>query len=131
MRTVLWGRGRASAGTAFERVNALLVEALPELREAAQQAFHDARPAEPGPHTLCDEALNPYIVDPLDSIRINQEALNRVFAFVERLSGSPDKKVRDVVTDTILAALEGEPRLERARPYMGPATRHLLKTVQR
>jgi hypothetical protein len=127
----LWGRGRTSADVAYEQANSMLVEALPELGAAVQQALHDARPEEPGPHTLYDEALNPYIARLLDKTQETEEALTRVFAFVERLSESTDKNVREVVTDTILAALEREPRLARARPYMGPATRRLLKKVQR
>ena len=130
MTNRLWGKRRASADTAYEQANSLLIQALPELGAAVQQALHDARPEEPGPHTLYDEALNPCIAKLLDAHQETEERLTRVFGFIERLSASTDKNVREIVTDTILAALEGEPRLALARRYMGPATRRLLKRAQ-
>lgn len=66
----------------------------------------------------------------LDGQVESDETLKRIFDFIEHLSASGDKQVREIVTDTILAALEGESRLVLARRYMGPATRRPLKKAQ-
>ncbi|MBY0497627.1 MAG: hypothetical protein K2Y23_25760 [Cyanobacteria bacterium] len=118
------------ADVAYQHTNAALRESLPELEEAVVRAYEYAEPEAPGPHTLYDEALNPYVNKLLDANVETDEALKRVFAFVERLSSSTDKNVRDVVIATILPNLIGEPRLTLARRYMGPATRRLLRKAQ-
>ena len=126
-----WFLKRRLDGVIYEDANAALRESLPELEEPIARAYEYAEPDVPGPHTLYDETLNPYINMLLDAERENEEALKRVFAFIERLSASMDKNVRDIVIATILVNLIGEPRLDFARRYMGPATRQLLKTAQR
>jgi hypothetical protein len=115
---------------AYELANSALRESLPELEEAVVRAYEYAEPEAPGPHTLYDETLNPYINKLLDANRETDEALKRVFGFIERLSASSDKNVRDIVIATILVNLVGEPRLGLAQRYMGPATRRLLKKAQ-
>lgn len=115
---------------AYEHANAALRESLPELEEAVVRAYEYAEPEPPGPHTLYDEALNPYINKLLDASLETDETLERVFAFIERLSSSTDKNIQDVVIATILPNLIGEPRLALARRYMGPATRRLLRKAQ-
>jgi hypothetical protein len=129
MKNWLWPRRHAS-DVAYEQANAVLAECLPELAEAVRLELRDGRPVRPGPHTLYDEVLNPYVNKLLDARIETDEALKRVFAFIERLSSSTDKNVRDVVIATILPNLIGEPRLDVARRYMGPATRRLLRTAQ-
>ena len=115
---------------AYEQANAALRGSLPELEEAVVRAYEYAEPDVPGPHTLYDEALNPYINRLLDAELETDEALKRVFGFIEHLSASTDKNVRDIVIATILVNLIGEPRLALAHRYMGPATRRLLKKAQ-
>jgi hypothetical protein len=122
--------GRRHDEVAYQQANAALRESLPELEDAVVRAYEDARPAAPGPHTLYDETLNPYINRLLDAERGTEEALKRAFGFVERLSASTDENVRDIVIATVLVNLIGEPRLALAERYMGPATRRLLKKAQ-
>ncbi len=125
-----WLKNR-HADLAHEDANAELRESLPELKEAVALAYEYAAPEAPGPHTLYDETLNPYVNKLLDASLETDDALERVFAFIERLSSSTDKNTQDVVIATILPNLIGEPRLVLARRYMGPATRRLLKKAQR
>ena len=115
---------------AYEHANAALRRSLPELEEAVVRAYEYAQPGAPGPHTLYDETLNPYINRLLDADLEPEEALKRVFGFIERLSASTDKDVRDIVIATILVNLVGEPRLALAQRYMGPATKHLLRKAR-
>jgi hypothetical protein len=128
---VKWWLKSRHADIAFEDINAALRESVPELKDAVAGTYEYAAPEDPGPHTLYDEALNPRINRLLDAGTESDEALERVFAFIERLSSSTDKNVRDVVLATVLPNLIGEPRLVLARRYMGPATRRLLKQAQR
>ena len=114
----------------YEQANAALRESLPELEEAVVRAYDYADPEVPGPHTLYDETLNPYINKLLDADLEPEEALKRVFGFIERLSKSTDENVRDIVIATILVNLVGEAKLPRAQRHMGPATRRLLKMAQ-
>jgi hypothetical protein len=123
-------RYRTSSDVAYDTANAALGEALPELKDAVTRLYAYATVESPGPHWLYDEVLNPYIRRLLDGQAESEQTLKRIFDFIEHLSASGDKKVREVVMDTILAALEGEPRLALARRYMGPATRRLLKKAQ-
>jgi hypothetical protein len=125
-----WSRYRTSSDIAYDNANAALGEALPELKDAVTRLYAYATVEPPGPHWLYDEVLNPYLRRLLDGQVENEQTLKRIFDFIEHLSASGDKQVREIVTDTILAALEGEPRLVLARRYMGPATRRLLKKAQ-
>jgi hypothetical protein len=113
----------------FTRANDLLVEYLPELKNAAEATLEYMSDPPAGPHTLYDEALNPYIGKLLDTALSTDEALQRVFEFIEHMSSSPDRQLRDVVAATILASLVDDPRMELARRYMGPATRRILREV--
>jgi len=127
---VKWWLKTRHDDVAYEQANAALRGSLPELEEAVVRAYADAEPGAPGPHTLYDETLNPYINTLLDADLETEGALKRVFGFIERLSASTDKNVRDIVIATILVNLVGEPRLALAQRYMGPATRRLLKKAQ-
>lgn len=126
---VKWSKSRQD-DVAYERANTALRESLPELEEAVVLAYEYAEPEAPGPHTLYDETLNPYINKLLDADLETEDALKRVFGFIERLSASTDKHVRDIVIATILVNLVGEPRLALAQRYMGSATRRLLKKAR-
>lgn len=129
--TRFWNRYRTSSDIAYDNANAALGEALPELKDAVTRLYAYATVESPGPHCLYDEVLNPYVNKLLDASVEVDETMERVFAFIERLSSSTDKNVQDVVIATILPNLIGEPRLARARRYMGPSTRRLLRKAQR
>jgi hypothetical protein len=119
------------ADVVYEQASALLVEALPELREAVEREIQDSAADPTILYSLCTEALNPHIDKLLDAHIEGEVALGRLFDFIERLSSSTDARVKDVVLTTILPHLVGEPRLAVGRRYMGRATLRLLKAVQR
>ena len=122
-----WNRYGTSSDIAYDNVNTALGVGRSGTQGCSGTRVCVRHSSAPGPHWLYDEVLNPYVRRLLDGEVESEQTLKRIFDFIEHLSASADKEVRAVVTDTILAALEGEPRLAVARRYMGPATRRLLR----
>jgi hypothetical protein len=118
------------SGFEYEQAEAKLVEHLPELsaRVAAERKWWGDEA--PGAHVLYGDILNPYIVELLESE--NKPALKRVFDFLEELSRASDFRLRELVTVTVCEFLGTDRRrLERAKSFMGPATKRLSDAVER
>lgn len=106
----------------YRRINAALVEALPELR-AKYEAEVAAWGEEMGPHLIYGHLLNPYLGQLLEftNEQSARDNLRRVFAFLEALLGDSDPDFADVARTTIAEDLQSNrDRLDRARPFMGP-----------
>lgn len=106
----------------YRRINAALVEAVPELRGRYEEEV-EAWGEEMGPHVIYGDVLNPYLAQLLDAPadRKADEQLRRVFGFLEELLAHPDPEFADVARTTVAEDLESDPALlERARLYMGP-----------
>lgn len=105
----------------FARINEALVRAVPELRGKYAEET-DAWGEEMGPHVIYGDVLNPYLTDLLQAgdDPTAEEALGRIFAFLERMLGDPDPEVSNVAATTVAEHLESDPHLERARLFMGP-----------
>lgn len=105
----------------YENVSDALAEYLPELREAYEAELKWWGDERPGPHVVYGDILNPYLNQLL---RSDQEAaLQHVFAFLEMLALSEDRRVQEIVAVTVCEHLGNDDELlRRARRYMGPAT---------
>lgn len=118
----------------YEQAAQMLVQSLPELRDAYQEMAEWWGPDEPpAAHPLYDEILIPYIHKLLASDGPEADlSLTRVFAFIERLASSQDDRLRDLVGVTICERLvEDRTLLSRARRYMGRATLKICRMVER
>lgn len=82
---------------------------------------------------VVSDVLQPYLDSLLANADENTE-LRRVMNFIERLASHPDESVRGLVATEIAYPLLGPGRnelLERARLFVGPATRELLGDQER
>lgn len=123
----------AHGSFSYEQANKKLIEFVPSLSSAYCREQARWQPEEPGPHVLYDEILNPHIISLLGSQDPSARLdLRGVFAFVERLAGSNDGRLRDLVAVTILPPLMSDPSLlGSAMEFLGPATRRILKDARR
>lgn len=111
-----------TASAKYRRINAALIEALPELRERYEEEVA-AWGEEMGPHVIYGDLLNPYLGQLLDfaNEQRTRENLRRVFDFLEDLLGNADPDFADVARTAIAEDLRSDrDRLARARPLMGP-----------
>ena len=114
----------------YEETSEKLLEYVPELRESYEAESRWWGSDKPGPHVVYGEVLNPYIDRLLESG--DEARLGSVFAFLELLSCSADKRVQELVTVTVCEHLGTNPELLRkARRYMGPATLKHSEDVER
>ena len=112
---------REAEHTPYEGLTDLLAARVPELREQIDTVRRLWEPDVPGQHVVYGDILIPYLVTLLNASH-DTEDLQELFAFIEELAKSPDVHVQEVVAFTILEGLLGENLLEKARPFMGPAT---------
>jgi len=120
----------------YENLNETLLESFPELQRAYK---YETRAGEEGPYIIyCDvmyahveRLLDPHgersaalrrILGFLENREKRYAALRRVFGFLETLASHEDPEVQSVVAECIVESLKSDPpRLELARPYMGPS----------
>lgn len=112
----------------FAKINEALVSAAPELRRKYVEET-EAWGEEMGPHVIYGDVLNPYLTDLLQAgdDPTAEEALGRIFVFLERMLGDPDPDFSEVVTITVAEHLESDPELERARLFMGPLMAEVMR----
>jgi hypothetical protein len=77
------------------------------------------------------EVLTPHIQQLLAFSADTDARLRRAFELVERLASSANPDVRDIAITAISEQLEGEPTLDVARRYIGPATRRTFKGLNK
>ena len=96
-----------------------LANDLPEYRKRIEDDLRSwTQPDPPGLHIICPDILNPAIETALASPE-KASALERLFAFVERMAQSQDPDVVNVVEVSICEGFLDRPRV---RDHMGPAT---------
>lgn len=119
---------------AFDSLDRLLVDAVPELKAQHDGLLREWGTEAPGPHVVFGDVLNPYLLELLAteaSAAIHASALRRVFAFLERLARDGDDPVRAVVAATVCERLGDNPvTLALGRRFMGPATRRLSDEIE-
>jgi hypothetical protein len=114
----------------FENARDSLMTFLPELREAYEKELQWWGAETPGVHVIYGDVLNPYLDQALAVG--DTSTLRRVFEFIELLAHSSDRRLQEVVAVTICEHLRENPvTLEKARVYMGRATRRILRDVER
>jgi len=114
----------------YENAAEKLVEHVPELAEAYRSELKWWGNQAPGAHVVYGDILSPHI-DRL--LRAGDEMnLRRVFAFLEDLAQSEDKRVQELVAVTVCEHLGTEADLlSTSRHYMGPATLKLSRDVEK
>lgn len=117
------------ASMLYENMCSRLVAHLPELSDAYETELQWWSSGVPGPHVMYGDVLNPHIQRMLEAA--DDDALRRVFAFVEMLARNDDVRVQEVVSVTICERLGSDKgRLAKAQRFMGPATRRLSDEVE-
>ncbi len=103
----------------FDTVVDALLDAFPELRPTHAR---QTRAGPEGAYVVFDDVVYPHLERLLDLGEASDDALRRLFTFIERLGMHEDTQLRWLVDETIMARLRSDPRrLERARPFMGAA----------
>lgn len=116
----------------FENMSHLLVETIPELRQAYELQLKGWQiKIQPGPHTIYGTVLLPLIVS-LGKTMEDDELLARVFRLLEEIATSSDSFAKDVLGATVLEYLSGwhADLLPRLRPFMGPETLKILHEIE-
>ena len=122
--------GRPHEGLIYETASEKLIEFVPELNEAYRRELDWWGSETPGPHVIYEDILNPYVDRLLESA--DDAALRRVFNFIELLATAEDAR-----RTILLPSPSSNPsrrnvlRTRQARQYMGPATRTILRNVQK
>jgi hypothetical protein len=103
-----------------------LPEVAPELRALRDNCGGD----EPGLHIVVGDVLGPYVVGTVGSG--DGDRLKAVCAFMERMATSPDERLRNALTVSVLERLgDDREQLEQARLAMGPETLSLSHEIER
>jgi hypothetical protein len=113
-----------------------LLRAVPEVVPAYRGARREWRETVPGgeldPDTVYGSVLVPFVRNLLrtgDS-RNDRELLAKVFNFPEQMANGDDEAVKSIVDVSVCEALiDDEGTHDRAREYMGPATRKSLQFI--
>ena len=122
--------GRPQERLIYETASEKLIEFVPELNEAYRRELDWWGSETPGPHVIYEDILNPYVDRLLESG--DDAALRRVFNFIELLATAEDARLHDLVAVALLESLAADGlRTRQARQYMGPATRTILRKVQK
>jgi hypothetical protein len=100
-----------------------LIEEIPEFSEP-WRAELEWLGAGDWAYLLFGLVVNPFLVDSLHDSQ-HEEAVRRIFDFVERMALSDDERLRTVASTSVCERLGGSDLLQLAYPYMGPATRQL------
>lgn len=114
----------------YEDVDAVMLEAMPELRAAyeAELATWDDD-EQPGMYNIYDNVLVPHLITLLE-VGTDTNALERVFSLVETLDAQEDVRVRELIGISVLEYLISKDAwLTTARRYMGPQTWHTIQEM--
>ncbi len=108
-----------------------MLEAIPNLVGAYDELVEWYAGDVPGLHVIVGDVLDPYLMDLLRADG-QETALVEAFQLLEEMATSADVVVQEVLATTVLERLGDErPVLEKARGFMGPATRRLSEDVER
>ena len=116
----------------YEIMNTILVERLPEVKDAVRKETSHWKYEEVPSHVLYEVALNQsgfmYGLLLEDS---NKSLIEKVFVFFEEMASCDDREVRNLLQVSILEYLWGDFQvLSRAHKYMHPKTRILSDELQ-
>lgn len=115
--------------SAYSDLTAELLRRFPELRAAYEEERRWVGDSLDSPHVAYGDLLNPYLVSLLEAGG-NELTLEGIFRFVEELASDPDVRVQNVAAVTVIEYLIADKSwLAAAEPYMGSATRKLVKEM--
>ena len=114
----------------FSNMVERLVDAIPELRKAHEEEVQWwGNRGKPPAHVFYGDQLNPHLISLLKTDE--QDALIRIFTFLETLAKHEDILVREVVAVTVLERLWGEKDLwAKAQELMGKETLRIAQAVE-
>ncbi len=103
---------------------------MPELSFEYERQRRWWHPESPAPHVFFADSVVPYIRARLDE-KNAEEALRRLFAFVERMAASTSDDLVEIVALSILEPLLNKEAsgLDRVWPYLGPSTRSVARSL--
>ena len=105
-----------------KELNTMLLEAFPELKERFENETSWDDGIETGSYIVYEDIFMPYVVQAF--VDNDQESINRVMQFVERLASSDDVDVKNLIGISIIDYdIE-----ERFASIMGPNIRILYNT---
>ena len=102
-----------------KELNTMLLEAFPELKERFENETSWDDGIETGSYVVYEDIFMPYVVQAF--VDNDQESINRVMQFVERLASSDDVDVKNLI-DISIIDYDIE---ERFASIMGPNSRVL------
>ena len=113
-----------------ESFEAALVAALPEVAPDLRLLADSWGEETPGLHVVVGDVLAPRVVEAAESG--DDRRLQSVCGFMERMATSPDERVRNALTVSVLERLgDDRERLDKARVSMGPETLALSQQIER
>lgn len=115
-------------GLTYSNVVEYLLAEIPELNDAYAEMLVSWKPDTPGNYIVYGDLLVDHIVELSSSIDDPKKhsALTRAMIHLEKLSAHQEWDVRCLAKIGVLEQLFGSKgRMERAAPFMGPATRSL------
>jgi hypothetical protein len=108
----------------YESLVERLVEDVPELSEEVLAELEWLGDGD-WSYLIFGGVVNPFLVESLENNR-NEPVVRRIFNFVECMASSDDERLQTIVSVSVCERLGGSSGLlQRAYPYMGPATRQL------
>src|SRR5688500_14889818 len=110
------------------RLDSFLLARFPHFRPAYEELTSWRK--DPGGHLVYATLFTPYLTALLESQPARQTELTAAFAFVEELARTEAVGVREVLVDSVLAALAANPQwVQSSWPFMGATTRRLMQAI--
>ncbi|MBI5624484.1 MAG: hypothetical protein HY924_11960 [Elusimicrobia bacterium] len=116
----------------FENMTEKLLEAIPELRASHDRVLALVEPdgVWSGQHIAYEEVVSKTIKELLLREKPDERLLRKIFDFVEMLASHPEEHVQEVIHNSVCEPIcSDELTLQRARNYMGPATKEFCKSI--
>jgi len=114
---------------AYESLNEYSIQCLPELRQCCRQFLKDWPDEAPGPHIVYADVLSPWLEGLLQTPEEFEDVLKRAFDVLESLVTTGSQGILDVVGASVCEPLAAAGAIDRARAFMGPATRQLCDAM--
>ena len=111
----------------FSELNSALLAEFPHLRESFAVKIGDFPGWEPGQYVVFGSIFNDYIEN---SASQDVAVRSRIAAFVERMAGSSDEEIDQLLRIELLPTfLKGQQLLDAYWPYFGPHAKRLLSLM--
>lgn len=116
----------------FDNMVTKVLEAIPELRSFHDRALalNESDGVWSGQHAAYEEVVSKAIKEMFQLEKPDERVLRKIFDFLEMLATHADERVQEVAHNSVCESLcSDELALQRARKYMGPATKEFCKSI--